>query len=103
MPNASPRYSPVGSKPSVKSNDDSHSTRKTPPAAALLVEFFAVAFAACCGRALALVAAMVKPATATASTMAAIRRFLTGRSSLQLGPGVALVPLTQRLDANAAT
>ena len=36
MPNASPRYSAVGSNPPVKSKDDSHSTRNTPPAAAFL-------------------------------------------------------------------
>src|SRR3954452_4648917 len=78
MPNASPRYSPVGSKPAVKSNDDSHSTRNTPPAAA----FFATGALACCGRALAVVASTVMLATATATTMAVNRRFLTGRSSL---------------------
>ena len=44
MPNASPRYSSVGSNPPVKSNDDSHSTRKTPPAWALLAAVFAFVY-----------------------------------------------------------
>src|SRR4051794_6129951 len=95
MPNASPRYSPVGSKPAVKSNEDSHSTRNTPPAAA----FFAVVAPALSGRALAVVTATVNAAvTATARTMAAIRRFLTGRSSLVGAGGGPTTSCIQRLD-----
>ncbi len=81
MPKASARYSPVGSKPAVKSNEDSHSTRKTPPAAA----FFAVVAPAFSGRALAVVAATVIAATATASNYG--RDSSVSHGSLLLGWG----------------
>ena len=94
MPNASPRYSPVGSKPSVKSKDDSHSTRNTPPAAA----FFGLRRAGVLRLSqLRSLAAIGHACHRQASTMADdIRRFLTGRSSL-VGAGGGPSPLTTAL------
>ena len=63
----------VGSKPPVKSKDDSHSARNTPPACTRLSADFGRRWTVHArGRALAVTAATVKPATARASTMADI-------------------------------
>src|SRR3954465_6939056 len=96
MPNASPRYSPVGSKPSVKLKEPCHSTRYVPPAAAFLVAAFS-------GLAVAVVVIASAASAATAATIAILSFtwwFLLG--GFFGGPRASAVPAPGLLDVRRA-